>query len=162
MRSTCNFQLHVGLFSKSDNQYNHTLVKENFDWTILDDGPHFSVLDFVAYLGKLDIFKFVSGTLKDKNQNLSNANSLFSSGFTPLHWASLAGRMDIVDFIVNKENIPNRNPTSDRGVTPAALATISKKIIFQRSHGGGRHCNSKILGVLNDFDVSIKLTDNHF
>ena len=57
VKSTCNFQLHVGLFSKSDNQYNFTFVKETFDSTSLDDGPHFSVLDFAAYLCRLDIFK---------------------------------------------------------------------------------------------------------
>ena len=132
-KSHCDFQLHIGLFSKSKNDTTYTFVKESFESANVDGGAHLSVLNFAAYLGKLEVFKFISKTLIDKNPALPNPNSPFSSGFSPLHWAALAGHMDIVTYILNQIDLDERNMVSDLGATPASLATIGKKrfhIIF--------------------------------
>ena len=132
--------------SKKDTTY--TFVRERFDSANGDSWAHLTVLNFAAYLGKLEIFKFVSKTLiDDKNPALPNPNSPFSSGFSPLHWAALAGHMDIVTYILNKTELVNMNMVSDLGATPAALATIGKIrfcIVFKISYYFFKCCNLRM------------------
>ncbi|KAJ4005580.1 hypothetical protein NW752_002412 [Fusarium irregulare] len=87
-----------------------------FDWTDVPN-PEGGVM----YLNKASdsrqhaVFKLIAETGK------VNLSARDEKGATPLHWASFAGSLPIVDFLLEQEGI-NPDERDDSGLTPLAYA----------------------------------------
>jgi uncharacterized protein len=63
-------------------------------------------------------------TLLDKNPNLVRARD--SSGYTPLHWASIDGNREVVELLIDRgAEVNGRTPY---GLTPLHLASRAGKL----------------------------------
>ena len=67
-----------------------------------------NALNLAAFKGHLEIYKFLSRKLRDKNPG--NKSQVNVWGRTPLHWAADQGHFGVCKFII--ENTSNKNPAS--------------------------------------------------
>ena len=65
-----------------------------------------NALNLAADKGHLEIYKFLSRKLRDKNPG--NVSLVNTEGRSPLHWAANRGHFAVCKFII--ENTPNKNP----------------------------------------------------
>lgn len=84
-----------------------------------------NVLHIAAFYGQLDVMKFILD-----NRLLEDLESLSHDRYTPLHFATMGGRIETIDFLV--ERGVDLNPGSRNGALPLDLAFEDGRIFVVR------------------------------
>ena len=106
-----------------------------------------SNLHKLCHDGNLRKLKDVVEKLDEKTLEEKLANRKGLSGYTPLHEAVARGKVDVLDYLLNKTNNAHVNCRANSGYTPLHLAARS-------GHGA---CVRKLL----EHRADISITDKH-
>lgn len=100
--------LHLAVSSgspeKSKNCFVRELLKKMTQEEVYDlvDVRGGTALHYAAEVDYIDGAKM----LFEKNPNLPNAQDLLPGGNTPLHWAAQFGHRDMVEYLIDRTNVP--------------------------------------------------------